>query len=140
MRRVSVLIVVLCTLVLTPVAALAVNHDGDITVDGVVNTVDLLWALQAVLGSRKLTTEQEQHGDVAPLVAGASQPDGVFNLGDVVVITRLVLGGLVFSVPAPPPTSSTSGTPSARARPPTARSVRRITKTSGRPAMPAATA
>jgi lysophospholipase L1-like esterase len=68
----------------------------------VVNTVDLLWALQAVLGSRTLTTEQEQHGDVAPLVAGAPQPDGVFNLGDVVVITRLVLGGLVFSVPAPP--------------------------------------
>jgi lysophospholipase L1-like esterase len=102
MKRVSVLIVVLCTLVLTPVAALAVNHDGDITVDGVVNTVDLLWALQAVLGSRTLTTEQEQHGDVAPLVAGAPQPDGVFNLGDVVVITRLVLGGLVFSVPAPP--------------------------------------
>jgi len=102
MRRVSVLIVVLCTLVLKPVAALAVNHDGDITVDGVVNTVDLLWALQAVLGSRTLTTEQEQHGDVAPLVAGAPQPDGVFNLGDVVVITRLVLGGLVFSVPAPP--------------------------------------
>ena len=102
MRRVSGLIVFLYALVLTPVAALAVNHDGDITVDGVVNTVDLLWALQAVLGSRTLTTEQEQHGDVAPLVAGAPQPDGVFNPGDVVVITRLVLGGLVFSVPAPP--------------------------------------
>jgi lysophospholipase L1-like esterase len=90
------------TLVLTPVAALAVDHDGDVTVDGVVDTADLLWALQAVLGSRTLTTEQEQHGDVAPLVAGTPQPDGVFNLGDVVVITRLVLGGLVFTVPAPP--------------------------------------
>ena len=102
MKRASVLIVFLYALVLTPVAALAVNHDGDITVDGVVDTADLLWALQAVLGSRTLTTEQEQHGDVAPLVAGAPQPDGIFNLGDVVVITRLVLGGLVFSVPAPP--------------------------------------
>ena len=29
-------------------------------------------------------------------------PMACFNLGDVVVITRLVLGGLVFSVPAPP--------------------------------------
>ena len=102
MRRVTGLIVFLCALVLTSIAALAVNHDGDITVDGKVDTVDLLWAIQAVLGRRTLTTEQAQHGDVAPLVSGSPQPDGVFNLGDVVVITRLVLGGLVFAVPSPP--------------------------------------
>jgi lysophospholipase L1-like esterase len=102
MRRVTGLIAFLWVLALTPVVALAVNHDGDITVDGEVNAADLLWAIQAVLGSRTLTAEQIQHGDVAPLVAGAPQPDGVFNLGDVVVITRLILGGLVFTVPTPP--------------------------------------
>ena len=102
MKRAGLIVVFLFVSVLMPAAVLAVDHDGDITVDGALDTADLLWALQAVLGSRTLTTEQEQHCDVAPLVAGAPQPDGVFNLGDVVVITRLVLGGLVFSVPAPP--------------------------------------
>ncbi|MGB7933823.1 MAG: dockerin type I repeat-containing protein [Gammaproteobacteria bacterium] len=102
MRRVTGLNALPCALVLTPAAAVAVNHDGDITVDNAVDTADLLWAIQAVLGSRTLTTEQEQLGDFAPLVDGSPQPDGTFNLGDVVVITRHVLGGLVFSVPAPP--------------------------------------
>ena len=69
MRRVTGLMVFLCGLILAPVAALALNHDGDITVDGAVDTADLLWAIQAVLGSRTLTAEQQQHGDVAPLVA-----------------------------------------------------------------------
>lgn len=101
-KRAGLIVLFLFVSVLTPAAVLAVDHDGDITVDGAVDTADLLWALQAVLGSRTLTAEQEQHGDVAPLVAGAPQPDGAFNLGDVLVITRLVLGGLVFTVPAPP--------------------------------------
>ncbi len=92
----------LCTLGLTPVPGVAVSNDGDINIDGEVNAADVLWAIQAALGSRTLTTEQQQHGDVAPLVDGTPQPNGVFDLGDVVVITRLVLGGLVFSVPAPP--------------------------------------
>ena len=102
MRRVACLFLLLCAFGLTPATAVAVNHDGDITIDGEVNAVDVLWAIQAVLGSRTLTAEQEQHGDVAPLVAGAPQPDGVFNLGDVVVITRLLLGEIVFSFPTPP--------------------------------------
>jgi hypothetical protein len=83
-----------------PVAAFADNNDGDINIDGEVNIVDLLWGIQTLFGSRTLTPLQEQHGDVAPLVAGAPQPDGIFNLGDVTVITRLVLGNLHF--PAPP--------------------------------------
>ena len=102
MRKAAGLSLFLCTLGLTPSPAVAVTNDGDITLDGEVDAADLLWAIQAVLGGRALTPEQQQHGDVAPLVAGAPQPNGVFDLGDVVVITRLVLGGLVFSVPAPP--------------------------------------
>jgi len=68
--------------------------------DGAVSLVDLLWGTQALLGQRTLTTEQEQHGDVAPLVTGIPQPDGNFNLGDLLVITRLVTG--LYSFPAPP--------------------------------------
>jgi lysophospholipase L1-like esterase len=102
MRRVSGLIAVLWTLALAPGAVRAVAHDGDINIDGEVNTTDLLWSVQTVLGSRTLSSEQQQHGDVAPLVSGAPQPNGVFDLGDVVVIARLVLGELVLAAPAPP--------------------------------------
>lgn len=93
------LIVLLCIYCLTPPTAFAV-HDGDINMDGAVSLVDLLWGTQALLGQRTLTTEQEQHGDVAPLVTGIPQPDGNFNLGDLLVITRLVTG--LYSFPAPP--------------------------------------
>ncbi|NNJ95465.1 MAG: hypothetical protein HKP57_12010 [Halobacteria archaeon] len=93
------LIVLLCICCLTSLAANAVN-DGDINMDGAVSLVDLLWGTQALLGQRTLTLEQEQHGDVAPLVTGIPRPDGYFNLGDLLVITRLVTG--LYAFPAPP--------------------------------------
>ena len=93
------IIVLLCICCLSPSAAIAVN-DGDINMDGDVSVVDLLWGTQALLGQRTLTPAQEQHGDVAPLVMGIPQPDGNFNLGDLLVITRLVTG--IVSLPAPP--------------------------------------
>jgi hypothetical protein len=36
---------------------------------------------------------------VAPLVSGVPEPDGQFNLGDVLVIQRMLFEGLNFSVP-----------------------------------------
>ncbi|MGB5259359.1 MAG: SGNH/GDSL hydrolase family protein [Gammaproteobacteria bacterium] len=93
------IVLLLCIGCLTPSAALAVN-DGDINMDGRVSLVDLLWGTQALLGQRVLTPIQEQHGDVAPLVTGIPLPDGNFNLGDVLVISRLAMGLLSF--PAPP--------------------------------------
>jgi hypothetical protein len=92
-----VLIPGLCCLVqaLTP----AVAHDGDINSDGDVDLVDLLWGQQALHGNRNLTPQQETQGDVAPLVSGTPQPDGLFNLGDLVVIQRILLEGFDFSLP-----------------------------------------
>lgn len=77
--------------------AFAVDHDGDISVDGQINAVDALWGQQAVLGDRSLSPEQILHGDVAPLLSGTPQPDGLFNLGDALIINRIVLGLLNFS-------------------------------------------
>ncbi len=78
----------------------AIAHDGDINSDGDVGLADLLWGQQALTGNRSLTPQQEIQGDVAPLVAGTPQPDGLFNLGDLVVMQRILFAGLNFSTPA----------------------------------------
>ena len=80
-------------------APLAADHDGDVNIDGAIDLVDVLWGQQALIETRNLSPEQETHGDVAPLVSGIPQPDGMFNLGDMLVILRMVLGDLDFSVP-----------------------------------------
>ena len=80
-------------------APLAADNDGDINIDGQVDVVDILWGQQTLFGDRILSPEQASRGDVAPLVSGIPQPDGVFNLGDMVVIGRIALGFLNFSTP-----------------------------------------
>ncbi len=91
------LLFIVCSLVHTPAGAAI--HDGDITMDGQVNTVDVLWGVQHLFGTRSLSAEQFTHGDVAPVVFGMPQPDGLFSLGDVVVIFRIALGFFNFSFP-----------------------------------------
>ena len=81
---------------------LAADHDGDINIDGEVDVVDVLWGHQALQGNRNLDPPQEAHGDVAPLVSGIPQPDGVFNLGDLLVIQRLVLGEIILPISISP--------------------------------------
>jgi hypothetical protein len=66
--------------------------DGDVNIDGVVNTADILLGMQAALDGRLLDPQQLWHGDVAPLVFGMPAPDGEFDLADVLLITRKVLG------------------------------------------------
>jgi len=75
---------------------IAVIPDGDVNTDGNVNAADVLLAIQVALGSRNFKPEQFGHGDVAPLVAGVPDPDGLFNLRDVMVITRKALGLIGF--------------------------------------------
>ena len=86
-------------LCLVHAAPLDADHDGDINIDGEINVADVLWGQQALHDTRSLSTAQQAHGDVAPLVSAVPQPDGMFNLGDALVILRMVLGGLNFSVP-----------------------------------------
>ncbi|MCG6938163.1 MAG: hypothetical protein LJE83_08345 [Gammaproteobacteria bacterium] len=73
--------------------------DGDINIDGQVNAADILWSEQVLFNSRSLSSEQLIQGDLAPLVSGVPQPDGVFNLGDVFIISRIALGLLNYSFP-----------------------------------------
>jgi len=77
----------------------AFGHDGDVNVDGAVDTADLLWGMQAVEGSRGLLPEQLLHGDVAPLVSGVPAPDGVFSPGDLVVLLRMLHDDLRLGIP-----------------------------------------
>ncbi len=91
------LLFIVCSLVHTP--APAAIHDGDLNIDGQVNTADVLWGLQTLYGGRSLSPEQITHGDVAPVVSGIPQPDGLFGIGDVVVILRIALGFFNFSFP-----------------------------------------
>lgn len=89
------LLLAVCCLANT--AALA--SDGDVNIDGEVNAADVIWSTQTLVGSRILTPDQFIHGDVAPLVSGIPQPDGLFNVGDASIITRIALGLLNFSFP-----------------------------------------
>jgi glucose/arabinose dehydrogenase len=70
--------------------------DGDITEDGVVDIRDILLGLRYLLGLAELTHTQLQNGDVAPLTSGTPAPDGLFTLGDLLVIQRKALGLISF--------------------------------------------
>jgi lysophospholipase L1-like esterase len=89
----GLLLAVACLPLLPAFAA----HNGDINGDSSVNLTDLLWGVQTLTGLRGLTGPQQEAGDVAPLVAGYSVPDGTFNLGDLLVLARAVTGTLVLS-------------------------------------------
>lgn len=74
----------------------AIPPDGDLNDDGLVNAGDLLISLQILQGSITATTEQQLHGDVAPLVNGSPAPDGTITLGDIGVLQRKIQGLVSF--------------------------------------------
>jgi hypothetical protein len=68
------------------------DNSVPVLADGVVDVVDVLLAQKIVTGQLTPTQDQLDHGDVAPLVDGAPVPDGLFDLGDLLVIQRKALG------------------------------------------------
>lgn len=66
--------------------------DGDITLDGVVDIRDVLLGYQVLNDTATLDATQFAHGDVAPLIGGVPVPDGLFSLGDLLLIKRKALG------------------------------------------------
>ena len=77
-----------------PADADSTPADGDVNLDDVLNVADLLLAQRALLVGLELGWEQKLHADVAPLVDGVSAPDGVIDLGDILVIQRMLVEGL----------------------------------------------
>ena len=59
---------------------------------GDVSIADALIALQIAIGDIVPTADQLRHGDVAPLVDGKPSPNGVIDLGDVLVLLRRAVG------------------------------------------------
>jgi subtilisin family serine protease len=73
------------------------NHaDGDLNADETVDVRDLLLGYQLLADPVQMTQEHLLHGDVAPFVGGVPAPNDVFDLGDMIVIQRKVLGELLF--------------------------------------------
>ncbi len=70
---------------------------GDLNNDGLVNISDVLIGNRIILGNLPLPTGATfVRGDVAPLVNGVIAPDGIFSLGDVLLIMRKSLGLVSF--------------------------------------------
>ena len=74
----------------------APRSDGDINLDGSVDLADIMLGYRVLGDQASLSPTQESHGDVAPLSAGVPAPDGAFNLGDVLLIQRKVLGAISY--------------------------------------------
>jgi hypothetical protein len=63
-----------------------IQADGDINGDAVVDIADILLGQKILLGLVSPTAEQIERGDVAPLVGGLPASDGVFGIGDLLII------------------------------------------------------
>ncbi|MFQ5644309.1 MAG: DUF6259 domain-containing protein [Thiogranum sp.] len=75
-----------------PLDSASIPPDGDINGDNRVDLADVLLAGQIALGYRTATADERLRGDVAPLVNGVPQPNGVLDAGDLLLIQRKALG------------------------------------------------
>ena len=77
-------------------ASYPVTADGDLNDDGEVNAADVILAIRILIGTLPMTQEYLDRGEVSPLLNGLPDSDGLFNLGDVLVIQRKALGLIDF--------------------------------------------
>ncbi|MBU5637654.1 hypothetical protein KOM00_13040 [Geomonas sp. Red69] len=69
---------------------------GDLDGNGSVDIRDALQLLRISLGAEPATAAALAHGDLAPLVNGVPRPDGVIDVGDLLVLLRRIVGVLHF--------------------------------------------
>lgn len=74
-----------------PVTA-ATLKAGDLSGDATVGVEDAQLAMQMGVGMKTPDPSQLQRGDIAPMVAGVPQPNGVIDTGDAVLILGIVAG------------------------------------------------
>uniref|UniRef100_C6E257 MBG domain-containing protein n=1 Tax=Geobacter sp. (strain M21) TaxID=443144 RepID=C6E257_GEOSM len=65
---------------------------GDLDGNGSVDLQDAARLLRGSLGLDPMSAELLAHGDLAPLVNGIPRPDGVVDVGDVLVLLRRIVG------------------------------------------------
>ncbi|WP_224981559.1 MBG domain-containing protein [Geomonas agri] len=65
---------------------------GDLGGNGSVDIHDALQLLRISLGSEPASAAALAHGDLAPVVNGVSRPDGVIDVGDLLVLLRRIVG------------------------------------------------
>lgn len=73
-------------------ASIGVLKAGDLSGDAAVGVEDAQLAMQMAVGMTKPDATQLLRGDLAPLVGGVPQPDGVIDTGDVLLILGIVTG------------------------------------------------
>jgi hypothetical protein len=69
---------------------------GDINGDGQVNAGDLVLGARILAGLHSATVPERARFDIAPLSGGLPMPDGNINVGDYLVLQRLVSGSVSF--------------------------------------------
>ncbi|MDH5513960.1 MAG: S8 family serine peptidase [Gammaproteobacteria bacterium] len=69
---------------------------GDINGDGQVNTGDLVLGVRILTGLHSATVPERTRFDIAPLSGGLPLPDNTINIGDYLILQRLVSGSISF--------------------------------------------
>ncbi len=77
-------------------ASFPIIADGDLSLDGNINAADILIGYKLLNGQILVNPLLLSHGDVAPLVSNIPAPDGLFTLGDLLIIQRKALSQINF--------------------------------------------
>lgn len=68
---------------------------ADVNGDGIVGLTDAMMALQFAAGNMQPAPDQFVRADVAPIAADISVPNGIVDVGDVIVILGIVTGRVI---------------------------------------------
>jgi len=68
---------------------------GDVNGDGIVGLADAMLALQFAVGNVQPLSDQFVRADVAPIAADISMPNGIVDVGDVIIILGIVTGRVI---------------------------------------------